>query len=98
MKPSHQDKSTIHKNATALYSVLSKLSTPENIRIFLEDLATPAELQSMADRWRVVHLLKEAKSYREINELTGVSVTTVGRVARVLEFGQGGYQLGLDKA
>lgn len=98
MKPSQQDKSTIHKNAMALYVVLSKLNTPEHVQLFLEDLATPAELQSMADRWRVVHLLKEGKSYREIQELTGVSVTTVGRVARVLEFGQGGYQLGLDEA
>ena len=98
MKPSQQDKTTIHANAQALYDVLSKLSTPKNIQLFLEDLATPAELQSMADRWRVVHLLKEGKSYREIHEATGVSVTTVGRVARVLEFGQGGYQLGLDKA
>ncbi len=98
MKPSQQDKSTIHKHAMALYAVLSKLNTPESIQLFLEDLATPAELQSMADRWRVVHLLKEGKSYREIQELTGVSVTTVGRVARVLEFGQGGYQLGLDEA
>ena len=29
--------------------------------------------------------------YREIHERTGVSVTTVGRVARTIEYGDGGY-------
>jgi uncharacterized protein YerC len=31
--------------------------------------------------------------YREINRLTGVSVTTISRVARCLADGNGGYSL-----
>ena len=31
--------------------------------------------------------------YREIHRLTGVSVTTIGRVARYLAAGNGGYAL-----
>ncbi len=57
----------------------------------------PAELQAFADRWRVVELLREGKPYREIYELTGVSVTTVGRVARFLADGNGGYQIALQR-
>ncbi|HHW4681288.1 MAG TPA: YerC/YecD family TrpR-related protein, partial [Xylella taiwanensis] len=52
---------------------------------------TPAELEALADRWRVVPLLLEGRPYREIHDHTGISVTTIGRVARCLEHGAGGY-------
>ena len=45
----------------------------------------------MTDRWRVVPLLQQGMPYREIHDLTQVSVTTIGRVARTLERGAGGY-------
>ncbi len=56
--------------------------TPEELRAFLKDLCTPAELQAMADRWAVVEYLQQQLPYREIHRITGVSVTTIGRVAR----------------
>lgn len=80
-----------------LYSTLATLSTPGEIRDFIRDLCTPAELQAMADRWRVVGLLGEGKPYREIHALTGVSVTTIGRVARCLEYGNGGYRRAVEQ-
>jgi TrpR-related protein YerC/YecD len=58
----------------------------EEVRRFLRDLCTPKEINDLADRWWVAKLLDEGKhSYREIHDLTGVSVTTVGRVARFLQ-------------
>jgi TrpR-related protein YerC/YecD len=51
----------------------------------------------MVDRWRVAQLLEQGHSYREISELTQVSVTTIGRVARYLEMGSGGYRSALDR-
>lgn len=78
--------------ATArLAEAMLSLDTAEQVRAFLEDLCTPAELEALGDRWRVVPLLVEERPYREIHELTGVSVTTIGRVARTLEHGAGGY-------
>ena len=47
----------------------------------------------LADRWTVVGLLQAGMPYREISKQTGVSVTTIGRVARYLEAGNGGYGL-----
>lgn len=76
---------------SALARALAALSRPEDVQAFLEDLCTPAELEAMADRWRVVPLLLKGVPYREIHELTQVSVTTIGRVARTLERGAGGY-------
>ncbi len=77
----------------ALVEALLTLRTPAQLRAMLIDLCTPAELEAMADRWQVVPLLLEGLPYRDIHERTGVSVTTVGRVARCLTHGAGGYQL-----
>lgn len=75
----------------ALATALRGLRAVEDICAFLEDLCTPAELEAMTDRWRVVPLLLRGLPYRDIHALTGVSVTTIGRVARTLERGAGGY-------
>ncbi len=88
----------------ALAHVFAALKGADEVQAFLEDLCTPAELEAMGDRWRVVphlramgdrwrvvpHLLK-GEPYREIHEHTKVSVTTIGRVARCIERGAGGY-------
>lgn len=78
-------------NERNLCVALAALKTPEEVRAFLRDLCTPAEIQAMADRWVVVDPLERGVPYREIHRLTGVSVTTIGRVARFLKSGNGGY-------
>jgi DNA invertase Pin-like site-specific DNA recombinase len=55
------------------------------------------ELQAMTDRWAVVDWLKRGVPYREIHRATGVSVTTIGRVARFLANGNGGYVLAAQR-
>ncbi|HEX2139202.1 MAG TPA: YerC/YecD family TrpR-related protein [Woeseiaceae bacterium] len=80
-----------------LYAAVMTLQTIDEARDFFRDLCTPAELQAIADRWRVVGLLREKRPYREIHDLTGVSVTTIGRVARFLEFGNGGYRRAVER-
>ena len=74
-----------------LARALAALDDPRQVAAFLQDLCTPAELEAMTDRWWVVPLLQQGMPYREIHELTQVSVTTIGRVARTLERGAGGY-------
>jgi TrpR-related protein YerC/YecD len=80
-----------------LVEALLALRSTDEVRAFLEDLCTPAELEAIADRWRVVPLLVEGLAYREIHDRTGVSVTTVGRIARCLDLGAGGYRLAADR-
>src|SRR5215469_2619359 len=91
----------IHQNVTPrqealaernLCAAVAALQTAEECRAFFRDLCTPAELQAMADRWAVVQFLKRDLPYREVHRLTGVSVTTIGRVARFLASGHGGYE------
>ena len=76
---------------------VAALQTPDEVRAFFRDLCTPAELQAMADRWAVVDHLKRGMPYREIHRLTGVSVTTIGRVARFLGNGNGGYEVAAQR-
>lgn len=76
---------------TGLAQAMVRLRTAAQMRAFLEDLCTPAELEAMTDRWKVVPLLLDGVPYREIHDRTLVSVTTIGRVARTLERGAGGY-------
>jgi TrpR-related protein YerC/YecD len=81
----------------ALYQAILTLRSAEECRAFFRDLCTPAELQALADRWAVVELLREERPYREIHRLTGVSLTTIGRVARYLTAGNGGYALAAQR-
>jgi TrpR-related protein YerC/YecD len=81
----------------ALYQAILTLRSSDECRAFFRDLCTPAELQALADRWAVVELLRENRPYREIHRLTGVSVTTIGRVARYLVAGNGGYALAANR-
>ena len=80
-----------------LFRAILALATAAECRAFFQDLCTPAELQSMKDRWAVVELLNSGMTYRAIHDKTGVSVTTIGRVARCLAGDEGGYQLALQR-
>jgi TrpR-related protein YerC/YecD len=81
----------------ALCAAILNLKTIDECRSFFRDLCTPAELQAMADRWAVVELLQRGLPYREIHKQTGVSVTTIGRVARFLLTGSGGYRVVMER-
>ena len=83
----------------SLCETLARISSPDDMRAVLVDLCTPAELRALSERWRVAELLADDLSYREINAQTGVSTTTIGRVARFLrDEPHGGYRLMLDLA
>ncbi len=82
---------------SGLYRAILSLRTEDDCRRFFTDLCTPAELEALVDRWAVVAYLKDGLPYRKIHALTGVSVTTIGRVARFLTAGNGGYSTALKR-
>lgn len=58
----------------------------EEMARLLADLCTPTEVRTLAERWHVARLLQSTDlSYREIHDATGVSTTTIVRVARFLK-------------
>ncbi len=82
-----------------LAKVLQSTKDAAEMERFLVDLCTPAELRALSERWYVAKLLDKGElSYREINAKTGVSTTTLGRVARFLnDEPHQGYRTLLDR-
>ncbi|MEO6063958.1 MAG: YerC/YecD family TrpR-related protein [Thermoflexales bacterium] len=84
--------------ADDLAEALVQLKDKSDAKALLADLCTPAEIHTLAERWHVAKLLDAGElTYREIHEATGVSTTTIVRVARFLrQENNGGYRLLLD--
>ena len=82
-----------------LCAALSTPMSPEDMAILLADLCTPSEIRTLAERWHVARLLDGTDlSYRDIHEATGVSTTTIVRVARFLRTeSNNGYRAAIDR-
>jgi TrpR-related protein YerC/YecD len=78
-------------------ALMTPASEAEMCRL-LTDLCTPAEIRTLAERWHVARLLDGTNlSYREIHDATGVSTTTIVRVARFLrQEPNQGYRRAID--
>ncbi len=80
----------------ALVSAMTSCKGEEEMSSFLRDIGTLSELQSWSERFEVAKQLAQGKTYREIAVNTGASTTTVTRVAKFLENGEGGYRKSLN--
>jgi TrpR-related protein YerC/YecD len=85
--------------ADQLAEALLTPDSPAEMAQLLADLCTPAEIRTMAERWHVARLLDGTDlTYREIHDATGVSTTTIVRVARFLRQERNlGYRMALDR-
>jgi TrpR-related protein YerC/YecD len=77
-------------------AVLTLRDLEEGYRFF-EDLCTVGEIKAMAQRWRVVKMLTENRTYSDIIQETGVSTATISRVKKCLHYGADGYQMVMDR-
>jgi TrpR-related protein YerC/YecD len=89
-------------SALLLENLCRALLTPKDegeMSRFLADLCTPAEIRALAERWHVARLLAaDQLSYREIHDGTGVSTTTIVRVARFLrQEPHQGYRMAMER-
>ena len=78
-----------------LCKVLLSCRTQEDMENFLRDIGTLSELQAWSERLEVAKLLARGLSYRQVAEQTKASTTTVTRVAKFMENGEGGYRKAL---
>lgn len=78
-----------------LLAALSHMHDEDAIYALLQDLCTVREITEMSQRLEVARLLDQGTSYLEIQELTGVSATTISRVSKCLNYGSGGYGVAL---
>ncbi len=76
----------------ALCAALASCTSEEDVANFLRDVGTLSELQAWSERLEVARLLSKGLSYRDVSRLTRASTTTVTRVAKFIENGEGGYR------
>jgi TrpR-related protein YerC/YecD len=81
----------------ALAEAIASLNGGEEVKRFLRDLCTRAELEALAHRWLIARLLEEGLSYLAVADHAEASTTTVTRVSQWLHHGAGGYRLALDR-
>lgn len=53
---------------------------------FLEDILSPQEIETIDERIKVMHALVAGKTQREIAEKLELSITTVSRGSRILQY------------
>ena len=86
------------KNSDQLFEAVLRLKNKQECERFFRDILTLSELQAMTERFTVARELFSAeKSYRTINQETGVSTATITRVADWIKNGRGGYRLAFER-
>ena len=88
---------TKSKDFNELYKAVLSLENEEECRLFFEDICTIKELETMSQRLEVAKLLSGGATFNEIVAKTGASTTTISRVNRCLNYGDGGYRKVIDK-
>ena len=76
---------------------LTTIGNPKDMANFLRDLCTIDELVELSNRWDIVLMLTKNIPYRKMAAKTGVSTTTITRIAWWMENGEGGYRAALKK-
>ncbi|MBQ2866868.1 MAG: TrpR-like protein YerC/YecD [Firmicutes bacterium] len=86
-----------NKEVDDLFQAILALENEEECYRFFEDICTIKELQSIAQRLQVAKLLREKKTYSDIEEITKASTATISRINKCLNYGSDGYKLILDR-
>ena len=80
-----------------LFEAILALENQEECYRFFEDICTIKELQSIAQRLQVAKLLRQKKTYSDIEKITTASTATISRINKCLVYVSDGYRLILDR-
>ena len=65
--------------------VLKKIDSAKEIQNFLLELLTESEVETLSKRWRIVKMLTEGKTQRDIAKELNVSLCKVTRGSKILK-------------
>ena len=85
------------KQTDELFEAILTLNTVEECYAFFEDACTIKEIIEIAQRLKVAKMLSAGTSYMTVSKEVGVSTATISRVNKCLEYGNGGYQMVMDR-
>jgi TrpR-related protein YerC/YecD len=86
-----------NKLTMSLLEAIVYIQTIKEAKQFFRDLLTESEIKEFANRWQAAKMLDNNVSYVQIAKQTGLSSTTIARIAKWLNNGAGGYKLILDR-
>ena len=73
------------ENIETISKALSKLNSSKEIFDFLNEVLTKSELETLSKRWRILKMLKNSSTQREIASELKVSLCKVTRGAKILK-------------
>ena len=74
-----------NKGIADITSFLTKLKTQDEIVNFMTEILTQAELETLSKRWRIINMLNDGMSQRDIAQKLQVSLCKVTRGAKILK-------------
>lgn len=80
-----------------LYQLFAAVRSEEEAEMLLKDILTPQELDSIAERWQLIRALDAGKPQRDIAKELNISISKITRGSRMLQYGEGGFKVFLDK-
>jgi len=80
---------TLQGKLNYIVDIFWQIESKKDLEKFLQDILTPAEIETIYERLQIVKLLKQGLSQREVAEKLQTSTATVNRGARVLKYGTG---------
>lgn len=86
-----------NKATQDLFLAILALKSLDEAKQFFRDLLTEQEIIEFGKRWQAAKMLNKNIAYSKIEKETGLSSTTVARVAKWLNKGMGGYKLMLKR-
>lgn len=86
-----------HHYIENFYKAILTLQTEEECKAFFDDICTINELLEISRRLEVAKLLSEGKVFSDINKESGASSATISRVNKCVMYGNGGYQMVIER-
>lgn len=75
----------------AFYALIALIENEKEAKMLLQDLFTPQEIDTLAERWQLITQLAEGKSQRDIAENLDISISKITRGSTMLKHGSGGF-------
>jgi Trp operon repressor len=80
-----------------LARLFAAVQSEKEAQMLLEDMLTPQEVDSLAERWSLIRELAAGTPQREIAKKLNISISKITRGSRVLKFGTGGFSVLLKR-
>lgn len=85
------------KHLKELLELFAAVESPKEAELLLQDILTPQELASIAERWQLIKELAKGTPQRDIAKKLDLSISKITRGSQMLQFGNGGFAYFLQK-